>query len=129
MFNLFKEKNKKKEEEQVETMEPKVIRTEQDLMLEFAACFGDIGEYDTDSEEEQRMFEELKGVDYFQTYLRAQIAKDMQQYFAATTDQQRDLIKGRIARTSYLRSHLLDRKDQVVSTTKMKGLRYGARST
>lgn len=109
-----------------EVIQEKKVEKKQtkDIMLQFAEAFGDFGEYEIDKEEEVRMYQELQSIDYFQTYLRAQIAFDMKQYFAATTDSQRDIIKGRIARTAYMRSRMSERKDVEVSTTKMKGLRY-----
>lgn len=98
--------------------------TEPELMKAFAESHGDIYDYQIDPKEEKRMFEELQTVDYLQTYLRALAAVDMQQYFAATTDQQRDIIRGRLARTATLRSKLSDKPDNKVPS-KMKGLRYG----
>lgn len=121
MFNFFKEKLPTKE---IVYKDKKL--TEAELMLEFAEHFGDIGVYDIDPKEEKRMFEELLAIDYFQTYLRATIARDMQMYFAATTDQQRDIIKGRAARAASLRGKLTTQTDTEVKGTKMKGLRYRA---
>lgn len=105
---------------------PETVRamTEPELMLAFAEHFGDIGEYEIDNKEEARMFEELRSVDYLQTYLRAQIARDMQLYFAATTDPQRELIKGRIARSAFFRSRLAEPEKATKVTSKIKGLRY-----
>ena len=121
MFNLFTKDHALQKEKKTIVREE---MSEEELMLKFAEHFGDIGEYQVDIEEERRMFEELQSVDYLQPYLRATIAKDMQLYFAATTDQQRDLIKGRIARSAYLRSKLVGKSDNQVVNTKMKGLRY-----
>ena len=104
--------------------EIEVKRDEQDVLLEFAAMHGDIYDSEIDKKEEARMFQELQAVDYFQTYLRELSIQDMQQYFAATDDHQRDIIKGRMARTATLRAKLGDRKDNKV-VPKMKGLRYG----
>jgi hypothetical protein len=121
MFNFLKPKVEIKYE--TRTVEKDI--SESDLMIRFAEHFGDIGDYQIDKEEEKRMFEELRSVDYLQPYLRAQIARDMQLYFAATTDLQRELIKGRIARTAFLRSRLAQETQPEEVTTKMKGLRYG----
>lgn len=124
MFGFFQVKPRDIPESKTEVIYKDKELDDQELMLAFAEHFGDIGEYQVDSKEEARMFEELRSVDYLQTYLRAQIARDMQLYFAATTDQQRDLIKGRIARTAFFRSQLMDPSEKKTVKTKMKGLRY-----
>lgn len=120
MFGFKKTEGPSKEIEVVYT-EKKL--TEPELMKAFAESHGDIYDYQIDPKEEKRMFQELQAVDYFQTYLRELAAIDMQQYFAATTDQQRDIIRGRLARTATLRAKLGERPDNKVKT-KMKGLRY-----
>lgn len=116
MLNFWKKKT------QIEP--PRPVEPERNFLLEFAEYIGDIHEYKTDPEEEDRMFKELGSIDFLQEYLRSSIARDMQRYFAATTEEQRLLIKGAIARTSYLRSRIASREDHKVIPTKMKGLRY-----
>lgn len=107
---LLKEQNKK--------------LTEGEVLLAFAEMHGDIYDYQIDPKEEKRMFQEMQSIDYLPDYLRTLSAIDMQQYFAATTDQQRDIIRGRMARVATLRVKLGERKDTKVKT-KLKGLRYG----
>lgn len=98
--------------------------SEAEILVAFAEMHGDVYDAQVDEKEEKRMFQELQSVDYLPEYLRTISALDMQQYFAATTDQQRDIIRGRMARTATLRAKLGQRKDNKVKT-KMKGLRYG----
>lgn len=124
MFNFFK-----KEEPVVKVVEKTVYKEEpkdeSEMMLMFAESLGDISETKMEPEYEEKLFAELQSVDYLRDYLRATIARDMQRYFAATNDEQRQLIKGAIARTAYLRSRLSENPDHEVVQTKVKGLRYG----
>jgi len=123
MFSFFKEEKpvEKVVEKTVYKEQPK---SEQEMMLAFAEFIGDINETKIEPEYESRLFTEMANVDYIQDYLRATIARDMQRYFAATNDEQRQLIKGAIARTAYLRSRLRDPEDNEVVQSKIKGLRY-----
>lgn len=122
MFKFFQDKNRGIPKKEIVYKDRQY--SEQELMLQFAEHFGDIGDYEIDPKEEKRMYDELQSIDYLQPYLRGIIARDMQLYFSATTDQQRDIIKGRIARTASMRSKLVAQPDNQVTNTKMKGLRY-----
>lgn len=122
---------KKKQPEVIEKIVEKTVykdqpMTEQEHMLAFAEFIGDISETKIEPEYEDRMFKEMENVDYLRDYLKATIARDMQRYFAATNDEQRQLIKGAISRTAFLRARLADKKDHEVVQTKVKGLRYAA---
>lgn len=123
MFSFFKK-------EQPEVVERVVYKdapqTDEEKFLVFAEFIGDVNELKMDTKYEERLFKDLSNVDYLHDYLRDCIARDMQRYFAATNDEQRQLIKGAIARTSYLRSRIIKQPDNEVVQTKMKGLRYSA---
>jgi hypothetical protein len=97
--------------------------TEAELALAYAESLGDVTDYKLSQEDEQRMFEDLNSVDNFSDYLRATSAKDIQRYFAAETDKQRDIVRGAVSRTLYFRGMLGRRKE--IRDTKMKGNRYG----
>lgn len=107
--------------------EPISEKEERNLMLEFAEAIGDISEYKIEPELEDKLFEELANVDYLHEYLKATIARDMQRYFAATDEMQRNLIKGQIARVSTLRAKVVNRPENKVVESKMMGLRYNRR--
>ena len=123
MFSIFKKQQPVKViEKTVYKDEPK---TEEEKMLAFAELVGEIDETRIDPDKEDALFKELANVDHLADYLRNAIARDMQRYFAATNDEQRQMIKGAIARTAYMRSKIMKREDHDVVESKMKGLRYG----
>lgn len=71
-----------------------------DLCLELARRFYS-DDRELDEEQEKKLFESLKHVEGIQEYLRDTLAKDMRRYFAAGTDDERAIVRGAFARTSY----------------------------
>ena len=115
---------KKQKVKQINPIRGPRNKTESETLLEFAEFFGDISEYKMDKEIELEMFDKLKKVENFNEYLRSAIARDMQRYFAATDDVQRNLIKGTIARTSYLKGRMAAQNESKEVKSSMLGLQY-----
>lgn len=96
--------------------------TEAELALAYAETLGDVSEYKIAPQDEKKMFEDLSGIENFVEYLRAMSAKDIQRYFAAEEDRQRDIVRGAVSRTLYIRGMIGKRQES--KTTKISGLRY-----
>ena len=56
----------------------------------------------------KEIYQGLAGVDGLLDYLKDTMIQDIKRYFAATTDHDRDLIRGAFSRTSYMRARILD---------------------
>ncbi len=103
--------------------------TENFLCHEIAKIVGDPTEYSIDKGQEDKLFTSLSGVDGLAEYLKATMAKDIQRDFGSTQEQ-RALIHGAFARTSYFMSRLVksnENSNRVVPRPKVKlgGNRYG----
>lgn len=98
--------------------------TEQELCYKLACKLGDITEYKIDPSEEAQIFKLLADVEGFGNYLRATLAKDLQRHFTASTEKQRDNIMGAVGRTVYLRSKLMQSKEEKPVDTALPNLRY-----
>lgn len=94
-----------------------------DTVLETMLCekIGDVFDYKLDPKVEKGIFADVSKVDFIMEYLRATMAKDIQRYFAAPDEKQRDIIRGAFARTVYLKSRISKRGEV---DTKIDGLRY-----
>lgn len=79
--------------------------TEDFLCFELAKTIGDPTEYSIEPKQEEYFFRDFARIDGARDYLRATMAKDMQRDFGATPDQ-RQLIRGAFARTSYFLSKI-----------------------
>ena len=84
-----------------------------------------VGVIDLSKEEENNFFEQLSRVEDVRRFLQGTASKDVQRYFGATDDKQRDLVRGAFTRTVYMLSKLKASEDvKVEPRTKIKGLRY-----
>lgn len=97
--------------------------TENELGFMYAEAIGDVTQYSIEPKQERDLFERLKGVDGLFDYLRATSAKDIQRYFMASGDLQREAVKGAMGRTIYFKNKV---SGPVAKSTKTKldGLRY-----
>jgi hypothetical protein len=96
--------------------------TEAELGSMYAESIGDISEYVIDKDQELLLFKDLATIDGLGSYLRATVAKDMQRYFAAEDDRQRNIIRGAMSRTMFFRSSLRSKSND--KTTKVEGINY-----
>jgi len=55
-----------------------------------------------DKKLEEAVFDDLRKIDSFQEYLQVTLGLDMKRYFSASTDAEREQIKGAFGRTAYL---------------------------
>ena len=85
--------------------------TESELSLAYAQEIGNVSEYKITAADSKRMFEDLAAVEGFLDYLRATSAQDIQRYFAAEDDKQRDIIRGAISRTLYFKGMISKREE------------------
>lgn len=96
--------------------------TEEELCVLYATKLGDPSEHTFNATDNKRMFEDLSAVEGFTDYLRTTCAKDMQRYFGAEDDSQRNTIRGAFSRTMYERGMIAGRKES--KETKLPGSRY-----
>lgn len=97
-----------------------------ELSMLLARYIGDPFEYTINKKEEEKMFNDLSGIDGFGDYLRATCAKDMQRYFGATDDVQRHMARGAFTRTIFLHKNIKSAPRKIVEGEKPKlnGSRY-----
>jgi hypothetical protein len=93
-----------------------------DIGFMYAEKLGNVNEYTFPKKEEKKLFENLSAVDSFVDYLRATTAKDIQRYFAAEDDRQRDIIRGALSRTMFF--HGMTKGRSSSKETKIKGVTY-----
>jgi len=96
--------------------------TESEIELMFAETLGDVTEYLIDKKSEIEMFKDLSSVDGYADYLRATAAKDMQRYFGAENEKQRDVVRGAMSRTIYFKTKLKGENKEISS--KLEGRRH-----
>lgn len=63
------------------------------------------------TDEEDIMWDELKKIEGFQSYLTNTMVKDKDRYFGATTPMEQLMTKGAFNRTMYIRSKLREKKE------------------
>ncbi len=95
--------------------------TEEYLTQELGKVIGSPTDYDFPKEVENKLFEDLHGVDGLAEYLRYTCAQDMIRNFSSTTDEQRWSVKGAFQRTMYMKNRIAKPKPK---DTKLPGLRY-----
>lgn len=100
--------------------------TENYLGKRYGELIGDVNNYGIEKEMEGELFNDLSVVNGIKEYLDATMANDMQRYFAATDEKQRDIVRGAFARTAYLKSRLNKTSQEAnEEETTLQGLRYG----
>lgn len=99
--------------------------TLEEILIMYANKMDDIIGDTFPNKEERRLFQDLGRVDKFRDYLRVSANKYFQRYYQASTDKERDTIRGAISNTVYLQGKMItvDKPDN--TDTKIKGLRYG----
>lgn len=97
--------------------------TTEELGFMYAKTLGDVMEYTIEPKQERELFEKLKKVEGLFDYLRATTAKDIQRYFMASSDSQREAVKGALGRTIYFKNKVVG-KPHKETVTKLRGLRY-----
>ena len=83
--------------------------TESELAFNLAEKLGDLTSVEITKEGIDQLYTELSGVDGLLDYLADTMRADINRYFSATTDKDRDIIRGAFSRTSYIRAILLDK--------------------
>ncbi len=79
-----------------------------ELAGKLAGLVGDIDSIDITKDGVKEIYNQLAGVDGLLDHLRDTMKTDIQRYFAAGSEHDRDLIRGAFLRTAYMRSLLLD---------------------
>lgn len=110
-------------EEQVRDLEKDPF-TPEELGFLYAQTLGDVTEYTIEPKQEKELFEKLRKIEGLFDYLRATTAKDIQRYFMASSDSQREAVKGALGRTIYFKNKVSGAPHKE-TVTKLKGLRYG----
>lgn len=59
-----------------------------------------------EKEQEEKLFESLKHIEGLQEYLKDTANRDIQRYFGAADDKERNLTRGAFARTAYFLSRI-----------------------
>ena len=88
---------------------------------------GDVWADRVDKKVEAQLFSELSTVDGLQDYLRATMSDDVKRYYMASTDTERENVRGAMMRTMYWRSLLRKsnpKKKITAPKAKLKGMRY-----
>lgn len=86
---------------------------------------GDFTDLKLDKKFEKEVFDNVAGIDGVKEYLRDTIAQDVKRYFKASTDSERDQVRGAYSRTLYLRSLIIDpAKIDKKGIAKLPGKRY-----
>ena len=98
--------------------------TENELGSMLSQLLGDVTEYSIEPAQEKEIFEKLREINGIHDYFRAMIAKDIQRYFMAASDSQRDQVKGAFGRTIYLKNKVSG-KIQKVDQTKLANVLFG----
>lgn len=80
--------------------------TEEEL-IELSITIFSYGEDTPDKEMEAEMFEDLSGVENFMEYLRQTMFNDVNRYFSASSEANRNQVKGAYSRSMYLRSRVM----------------------
>lgn len=96
--------------------------TEEELCV-MLANLTEITDDEIDKKTEEEIFSSIKKIEGFTAYLKNATMKDVQRYFGATTEDERQLIRGSFARTNYIRGKIitvgLKKEDKII-----KGMRY-----
>lgn len=104
--------------------------TDEEILSLYVNNLGSVLDYSIEKKQERDLFNELSSIEGFSDYLKATTAKDIQRYFAAENDSQRDIIRGAVSRTMFFRSQLRttreEKKKEPKQVTKITGLRYGS---
>ena len=98
-----------------------------DILLLYVEKQGDIFDNNFPKKDETQLFKELKEIKNLREYLRSTANKDIQRYFAAQNDKERDTVRGALSRIIYLQARLIKsdaNKDEVTGDTSIPGLRY-----
>ncbi len=81
-------------------------KTIDQILLELSEALGNPLDAEIDSKFEQDVFRQLRNVDGFTEYLRLTLGKDMQRYFNAVNDDDRNQIKGHYSFAAFLLARL-----------------------
>ena len=93
-------------------------RTIDEILVELAEAM-DISiknDINIDQKVELKIFTAVRSIEGYTEYLRTTLERDMKRYFSASTDRERDQIKGAFSRTAYLYGKLV--KTSEVKETK-----------
>ena len=98
--------------------------TEEFLGLKYGEIIGDTSDYGIETKEEKDFFIDFSRIESASEFLKATAAKDMQRYFAATDEKQRDMARGAFARTVYFRAQLSKSRDEGREASVLNNPRY-----
>lgn len=84
----------------------KIVQTEEDVFGLALRVLGDVWADRVDKKAEKELFSRMAEVDGIQDYLRATLSDDVKRYFQASSEPERDQIRGAFNRTLYFRSLL-----------------------
>jgi hypothetical protein len=93
----------------VKTIEIEKDSTESELSFKLANKLGDLTAVEITTEGVDQLFTQLSGVDGLLDYLADTMRADINRYFSAVTDKDRDIIRGAFSRTAFIRAALLDK--------------------
>lgn len=94
--------------------------SENELLEKAVAVLGNVWDTSVDKASEKKLFEALSSIEDMAPYLRDTLAQDVKRYFSATTDKERDMIRGAMARTMYWRGLLRTRGEKPKKTLDLK---------
>lgn len=77
--------------------------TEDELLGLAVEILGDVWDYKLDKKDEADLFKKISTISGSADYFRTTLAEDVKRYFNATSEKERDTIRGAMSRTMYWR--------------------------
>jgi len=97
--------------------------TEEELLIELSKRMYGTDTF-IDKKVEKEMFEKASGVDGLMDYLHTTLEADIHRYFSATTEKERDMIRGAYSRTAFFKSMLVNKADKKTMAKKLTSKRH-----